>query len=106
MAFTIATVTASYVAATGGAAQGEVQFTLTKGTTVTATLDDDGDLSQQLVSTQDPATTSPSQIPLWRVDERVTGSSVSSFYIPVPSGGVSVSLESLSPFVSGAPVWT
>ena len=113
MPFTVATITGNYVTATGAPATGSVEFTLDHsiqngnvtllaGTSTQTTLDASGNISQQLVATTDPGT--QPQGALWRVDERV-GVFTRSFFMPVPSGGVSFSIESASPFTSGPPSW-
>lgn len=113
MSFSTSTVVGAYIAADGTPGYGEVQFTLQQaisngavtlaaGTTCTKKLDASGNLTQQLVSTADQGTAP--QGGLWRFDERINGES-RTFFGPVPSGGVSVTIESLSPFVSGSPAW-
>ena len=112
MAFTQAVISHQYVNGNMTPASGEIVWTLTKAMTngsvtlvpasVTSRIDASGNLLQSLVSTMDPATTPPDA--LWRVDVRILGSDVDTFFTAVPSGGVTVDMAGLSPFfVPAAP---
>lgn len=112
MAFSTATLTHKYVNADQSPGSGEVVFTLlgpmtNAGVTivpahVTTTVQADGSISQTLTSTIDSGT-NPGNV-YWRVDERIQGASMESYEIQVPSGGVSVDLGTLKPFVT-PPEW-
>jgi hypothetical protein len=108
--FTRATVTHTFTNADGTAASGSLEFTLeaamtngsvtlVPGTHASAQLDSSGNVSQELASTQDPDTFSQG-LAAWRCDERIAGAPVRSYTFAVPSGGVSVDLGTLMPFVN------
>jgi hypothetical protein len=84
---------------------GQVEFSLTKRvtngsislvpSTITASLNASGELSQKLTANNDAGTVpGDSQ---WRVDFRILGASAETFYIVVPTGGGTVDLGSLLP---------
>jgi hypothetical protein len=107
MPFTFAEITATYQDADGSPSTGAVEFTLaqpmtsgtvtmTGGSHFTAPLDASGNVGPlSLASTNDPDTL-PTDV-TWRVDERIDGVSVTSWFTPVPSGGVAVDLSTLRP---------
>ena len=70
--------------------------TLMAGTGVTAQLDASGNVSQSLVSTQDP-TTQTQGTPVWRCDERIVGSPVNPWFFVLPPGPGTVDLGTLMP---------
>lgn len=105
MSFTITTVTHTFVNADQTPASGALVFSLSKRITngpttvvpasVTANLDASGNLSQALTSNADAGTIP--QDSEWRVDFRILGSPVETFFITVPSGAGTVDLGSLLP---------
>lgn len=105
MAFSYSTVSHKFSNANNTAASGAVEFTLTMrmsqtGTTImpgsiTCTLDGTGAFSQSLASTQD-ASTVP-QDAQWRVDIRILGAEMETFFITIPSGGADYDLMALLP---------
>lgn len=110
MSFTFATVLVGpYEDVTGAPLTGDVVFTpdadLTNGEVTivsrafTVSLDDTGSGSAQLVSTEDEGT-SPSDA-LYRVDEWLNGAHGSTYFVSVPSGGVTVNLTDLRQVVPG-----
>jgi hypothetical protein len=93
--------------ADGTPASGAVQFTLEKRITqaatgetivpsaITSNLNDSGELSQKLLSTEDAGT-----IPTdsrWRVDLRLLGDQEDTWFIKVPTGGGTINLATLLP---------
>lgn len=111
MAFTYATITHQFTNADSTPSSGTVEFSISQAMTnggvtivpaahVSSTLSSAGVLSQQLASTQD-AGTFPTGC-FWRVDFRIAGATTEAFYTPIPSGGVSIDLGSLMPFVTPA----
>jgi hypothetical protein len=105
VAFTKRTITHTVENADGTPGSGSITFTLTKratnGTTtilpseITANLNSEGKLSQELIANTDSET-----IPTdtqWRVDFRLLGDSPETFYITVPSGSGSIDLGTLLP---------
>jgi len=91
--------------ADGTPGSGAITFTLTKritnnGTTIlpseiTANLNSEGKLSQELLANTDQETIpTDSQ---WRVDFRLLGDSPETFYIIVPTGSGSIDLGTLLP---------
>lgn len=105
MSFSYSTVEHTFLNADGTPASGTLEFTLEQtltngnvtmcaGTHVTAQLDASGNLSQSLVSTQDPDTYSQG-LAQWRSDERINGAPIRTTYLQVPSGGMSVDYGAL-----------
>lgn len=95
MSFSQPTITHTFENADGTAGSGAIQFTLsammTNGTTsivpaeITANLNSSGVLSQALTSNIDPATVPAApQSTQWRVDARVLGAQVQTYFITVP----------------------
>lgn len=119
MSFSTSTVVHTFQNPDGSPATGEVAFSLTKGmsngsitvvpSTVVASLEDTGDLSQVLTSNVDPGTDPPDS--RWRVDLRLDGMPVQTYFITVPSGGGTVDLGTLLPTdgttvpVDVVPIW-
>jgi hypothetical protein len=105
MALTKRTITHVFSEASGAAASGAVEFTLTGRLTqngktvvpssVTSALNAAGELSQELTSNVD-AETVP-QDTRYRVDFRMVGEAPESFYIVVPTGPGTTDLGSLLP---------
>lgn len=105
MSFTTCEITHTFTAPDGNPASGTVEFTLTKGITnasativpgsVIASLNAEGALSQNLVSTQD-TNTEPVDA-RWRVDLRLTGKPLQTYFIQVPANAGPVDLGTLLP---------
>ena len=107
-AFSSTTVTHTFLNADSSTATGKVTFTLddemTNGvmsvmpTRFEVTLDGSGDISQALVSNVDTNTTPPPPWNTrWRVDFHITGASQRTYWIVVPSGGLTIDLFDLIP---------
>ena len=105
MAFTQSTITHTFLNADQTPASGSVELTLTKRITngsttlvpasITANLNVSGQLSQSVTSNVDSATIpTDSQ---WRVDLRLLGAPVETFFVTVPVGPGTVDLGSLLP---------
>lgn len=106
MAFTLVTVTHTFTTASGSPASGTVEFSLSKrmtnsgvsimpGAPVTATLDENGALSQQLAANTD-TDTNPMDAQ-WRVDIRIGPEDDGPYWIVVPSTSSTVDLGALLP---------
>jgi hypothetical protein len=104
--FTQSTITHKWLNADLTAASGTVQFTLTKRMTntgvsiapsssVIATLDGTGSISQSVTANTDAATV-PADAQ-WRVDVRVAGAEEEPYTITVPPGPGTVDLGTLMP---------
>lgn len=105
MSFSQTTITHTFTNADGTPASGIVEFVLSKRITngsttiipasVSAPLDATGHLSQTLTANDDPGT-----VPIdsqWRMDLRLQGADVETFWITVPAGTGTVDLGSLLP---------
>jgi hypothetical protein len=108
MAFSTATITHQFTDADGSDSVGWVVFTLTedmtnngvtiaKETVIESALVD-GALSQEgVTSNLDTGTTPTVPQPQWRVDIRLQGADVQTFFITVPTGGGTIDLFTLIP---------
>lgn len=105
MAFTTREITHTFTNADGTPASGVVNFWLTQRMTndgsslvpseITASLDASGHLDQEVTCNND-ADTKPVGA-TWRVDMRILGSEMETYFISVPSGVGTVDLGSLLP---------
>ncbi|GAC1530928.1 MAG: hypothetical protein NVS3B1_23660 [Marmoricola sp.] len=103
MPFSSSQITHSFLNSDLTPASGTVEFSLTKRITngtqtlvpssLNASLNASGNLSQSLTSNVDPATSPVDS--QWRVDLRILGASVETFYITVPVGPGTVDLGTL-----------
>lgn len=111
MAFTYPVVQHTWINADGTPSSGQVEFVLSTALTnssitisptpVTASLDQNGAISQPLASNVDAGTTPNSSF--WTVVERILGAPQRTFSIQLPSasaGALYVDLGSLAPFVT------
>ena len=105
MSFTTRTITHTFLEASGAAASGSVELTLSKRITqngksivpsvIVATLNSSGELSQALTSNEDAETVPKDS--RWRVDFRLTGDTQESYFIKVPTGPGTTDLGTLLP---------
>lgn len=105
MSFSSAVITHSFLNADGTPASGSVTFSLSKAmtngsttivpATITANLSSGGVLSQALTSNAD-ALTQPTDAS-WRVDIRILGAEIATYFISIPSGGGTIDLGTLLP---------